>query len=289
MKKLLVLTAFLTATVVLNTSLTYKPESATRGIINKMISAINAHKGSKFTMKRLERLVGKSGLHGGDIYTKMNVNPYKVYMKMVTDPNKGTEVLYVTGEREGKALVKSGGLFFNVKLSPFSSLMTKEQHHTCLSAGFPIVAKIIGDGVKRADAEKRFDDVFKYVGDVTWANRNCYKILIEDPSWKITTYTAQKGDNMYTIASRLLIPEYSLVELNGVKNFEEKLEGRTLKVPTSYAKKTILYIDKETNFPIMQEMYDDKGIFERYEYFNVVINPPFTGNEFTEDFDEYGF
>lgn len=265
------------------------PENQTRVIINKLLAATAAHKGSTYTMRGSERLVGKSGLRVADIYTKVNVAPAKVYLKMMTDPNKGTELLYVKGERNDKVLVNAGKMIPTVTLSPFSGLVTKEQHHTILSSGFSIVNRIISEGVKKADAASKFDSVFRYVGDVTWNNRACYKVIIEDPTYGYTNYKAQKGETMYSIALKFLVPEYSMVENSGVKNFEEDLGGKTLKIPTSYARKTVLYIDKQNYFPVFQEMTDDKGVFERYEFFNLVVNPTFKSDEFTKDFSEYGF
>ena len=283
-------TVFLILTVNLFLFAGKKPENQTRAIVTKMIDAIEAHKSCIYTMRSEERIQSmKSGLRGGDIYTKININPRKSYMKMVTDPNKGTEILYVDGERNDKALVNPGRFLPTIKLSPYNSLLTKDQHHTLLSAGFSFVAKIVSEGVRKADAKQRFDEAFKIVGDVTWNGRNCYKLMIDDPTYTYTTYTAKKGENMFSIASKFLIPEYSLVELNGVKNFEEDLGGKTLKIPTSYARKTVMYIDKENYFPIFQEVSDDKGIFERYTFYNLVVNPTFKSNEFAEDFDGYNF
>lgn len=289
MKKSIVLTVVVFVSL-LNFSASEKAESQTRTIVNKMLKAIEAHKGSKYTMRSEERLVSmKTGLRGGDIYTKVNVSPKKIYMKMVTDPNKGTQVLYVEGERSNKALVNPAGFVPAIKLSPFNSLLTKDQHHTLLSSGFSIVGKITGEAVKKADAQQKFDEVFKYVGDVTWNGRNCYKIVIEDPTYKHVTYTAKSGERMYDVALKFLIPEYSLVELNKVKDFEEDLGGRTLKIPNNYAKKTVMYIDKENLFPVFQEVSDERGVFERYSFFNLVVNPAFKADEFTEDFSEYDF
>ena len=208
---------------------------------------------------------------------------------MVSDPNKGTEILFVKGERSDKALVNPGKFLPTVKLAPTSSLLTKDQHHTLVSAGFVFLGKVVAEGIRKADEQKKFDTVFKYVADVTWNGRKCYKVTVEDPTWKWTTYKAAKGETMVSIGAKLLIPEYCMIEYNGVGSFDEDLGGKTLKVPTSYAKKTVLYIDKENNFPIYQEMSDDKGVFERYEFYNLVVNPAFKSNEFTEDFDGYGF
>ncbi len=289
MKKPLLIVTVIVALAVVNFSAKIQPESQAHTIVNKMLSAINSSKGYSYTMRSNERIVGMKNLRGGDIFTKVNINPQQLYMKMITDPNKGTEILYVKGQNNNKALVNPGKMLPTIKLAPTNSLLTKEQHHIITTAGFGATARILGDAVKRADAQGKFDEVFKYEGDITWNNRSCYKIIITDPSWAYTTYKALPGEKMYDVAYKLLIPEYHLVELNGVKNFEEDLSNKTLKVPTAYARRTVLFVDKETNFPILQEMSDDKGVFERYEFYNLVINPAFKANEFTEDFDGYGF
>lgn len=289
MKKNILFSAIVLLVFTFATALKPKSESQTRSIVNKMLSTLAAHKGSTYTMKSEERIVGMKTLRGGMILTKINNTPKKIYLKMVEEPNKGTEILYVEGQRDNKVVVNPGKYLPTLKLSPFSPLLSKDQHHTPLSSGFAIVGKIIEHGVKRADERGKFDEVFKYEGDVVWNNRNCYKLVIEDPTWAITTYAAKKGEKMYDVALKFLIPEYSMVERSGVKNFEEDLGGKTLKIPTSYAKKSVMYIDKETNFPIYQEMSDEKGIFERYSFYNLVVNPAFKADEFTEDFSGYGF
>lgn len=289
MKKKLLFISIVFIVAFVNFSFMAKPENEAKRILTKMISSINGIKTISYTMRGLERIVGMKNLRGGDIYTKISYNSHKVYLKMITDPNKGTEVLYVKGERNDKALVNPGKFLPTVKLSPFNSLLTKDQHHTILSAGFLFTAKVTEAGIAKAESKNKFEEVFKYEGDVKWDGRECYKMLIEDPTWTYTTYKAAPGETMYTISQKLLIPEYCMVELNGVKSFEEDLGGRTLKVPTSYAKKTIMYIDKQTYLPVYQEMHDDKGVFERYEFYNVRINPSFSTDEFSEKFPEYNF
>jgi len=288
MKKNLVLVLMILAVSAFNFSAT-APDSQTRTIVNKMLKAMESYKTCVYTMKSEERLPDMKELRGGEIFTKVNESPRKIYMKMTADPNKGTEVLYNEGENGGKAIVKSSKVFFSLSLAPTGSLLTKDQHHTVLSVGFRLVSRIIEAGIKRADAQGKFDEVFKYAGDVTWNGRSCYKLIIEDPTWTYTTYKAQKGETMLTIASKLLISEYSIGDLNGVKSFEDDLGGRTLKVPTSYAKKTVFYVDKENNFPVFQELTDDRGIFERYQFFNLKVDPGFKADEFTKGFSGYNF
>jgi outer membrane lipoprotein-sorting protein len=265
--------SFIVAILFFNTACTAAPApSQARQIIDKMVNAIGKHTGVTFTMDAAERLISKPSEYNQiEIFTKINVSPLKIYGKVMKDPNKGTELLYVTGQRDNKIRVNPGKFLPTMTLAPTSGLLTKNQHHTLLTSGFMIVNKIVTDGIKRADARGKFDEVFKYAGDVQYKNRNCYKIVMG-------------------LAKRLLVSEYHIMELNpGSRGLDDDISGKTIKVPTSYAKKTILYIDKENNFPIYQEMSDDKGVFEKYEYSNLVVNPAFKADEFSEKFSEYKF
>ena len=264
----------------------FKPNPASsqaRQIIDNMQAAIGKHTGVTFTMDAAERLVNKPTEYNQiEIFTKVNVSPLKIYGKVLKDPNKGTQLLYVTGQHDNKIHVKSG--WFTLNLAPTSSLLTKGQHHTLLTSGFIIVRNIVADGIKRADARNAFDQVFKYVGDVQYKGKNCYKMVIDDPTFTYTTVVGQKGETVMGLAKRLLVSEYHIMDLNpSSRSLDDDVSGKTIKVSSSYAKKTILYIDKETNFPIYQEMNDDKGVFEKYEYSDLVINPVFKADDFSDD------
>lgn len=274
-----------------NTAQAAPPASQTRQIIDNMLSTISKHQGVVFNMHGVERLVGKPNENNQiNMHTKVNISPLKIYGKVLSDPNKGTELLYVTGERGNKIRVNAGKFVPTLNLGATSNLLTKNQHHTLLTSGFMIVSRIVADGIKRADAQGKFDVVFQLQGETVFQGKKCYKVLIDDPSYTYTTVVGQKGETVHTLAKRLLISEYHIMELNpSSRSLEDNVEGKTLKVPTSYAKKTVLFIDKDTNLPIYQEMNDEKGVFEKYEYTNVVLNPAFKADEFSDKFSEYNF
>ena len=119
MKKVLSISLVLIAICALNFS-ARTPESQNRAIANKMVAAMESYQTCQYTMKSEERLPDMKDLRGGEIFTKVNETPRKIYMKMTADPNKGTEVLYADGENSGKATVKSNKLFFSISLAPTS-------------------------------------------------------------------------------------------------------------------------------------------------------------------------
>ncbi len=274
--------SFITLVLLVNMGATIiTPASQTRQIVDNMLATIAKHQGVTFVMDATERIVGKPTQNNQiEMFARVNVNPLKIYGKVLKDPSKGTELLFITGQHENKIRVKSGWLPA-FTLAPTSGLLTKNQHHTLLTSGFTIVHRIVSDGVKRADGRGKFDEVFKYAGDVVYQNRNCYKLTIDDPTYTYTTVVGLKGETVLALAKRLLVSEYHIMELNpSSRGLDEDVSGKTIKVSSSYARKSVLYIDKETNFPIYQEMSDEKGVYEKYEYSNLVINPTFKADDF---------
>ncbi|MEZ4915969.1 MAG: DUF1571 domain-containing protein [Chitinophagales bacterium] len=264
-------------------SLTLKAQDAAT-VINKMISAVSAGKTYEYTLNEVERINGKNIYN--TIFTKVQENPKKIYLHNIKGENEGVEVLYVQGERGNKALVNK---MFGIKLSPFNSLIRKNNHHTVLESGFGLVLKSIKGAKQRATQEGRFNEVFQLAGSVTFDGQSCYKIVITDPTFTYVDYTIKSGETLYSISMDKAINEQLIVEKNGFSNFNSGSAGQTIKIPSSYAKKSILYINKSTFFPVYQEMHDDKGMFEKYEFLGLKVNPTFTTVDFSEDNPKYNF
>jgi outer membrane lipoprotein-sorting protein len=256
-----------------------------RAVLNDMLKNVSAGKTYEYTMIQNERINGV--MHRNKIYTKLNVKPIKVFLDNIEGANKGTQVLYVQGQNSDKVLVN---VLWGVSLSPFNSKIRKDQHHTILDSGFGILVNTLKDAVKRADAEKEFNTVFKIEGEVTYDGRKCYKMTINDPTFTYVNYTIKNGESLYDIAIRENVSEQLIVEKNSsLKGFDSAKDGMKILIPSSYAKKTILYIDKQNLHPIYQEMHDDKGLFEKYEFLGLKVNPKFADNEFDKNFPGYKF
>lgn len=254
-------------------------------IINKAISSMSTPNSYAYTFKSEERFDGsfiKVGMNA-----KLLKSPHKIYLNNTAGPNKGKEILYVKGENGNKALINT---FINVSLSPLNSMIRKGNHHTILEVGFGKVTQILKDAKARATREANFGDVFFLKGEVTLNGRACYKIEILDPTFTYVDYTIKKGESLYDIASKKNVCEQLIIEKNSsLSGFGSGSEGMVIKIPTSYAKRSVLYVDKGNYHVVFQEVYDDKGLFERYTFSNLKINPSFAADEFTKDFNGYNF
>jgi len=135
------------------------------------------------------------------------------------------------------------------------------------------------------------DKNLKLEGSIKWNNKDCYKIVMENPHYTIQNYTMQGNETVLQVAKKLYVAEYKIVELNKgiVSDPLSKAPGKTIKVPSDYGKRIVLYVDKSNFLPIVQFVYDEIGLFEQYEFYDLEINPKFPAKEFTKEFEGYKF
>lgn len=252
-------------------------------IAAKMVKAIKEVERLKYSLKITER--GRKGYNFYESSVKLNRKPRMLYLYI-----KGIEVLWTTGTNNGKALVKPNSFpYFNLNLDPMGNLMRQDQHHTINEMGFDYFGGIIEYcAIKLGD---KVDQYFYYEGEERWNNRPCYKLVINNKDFAYTTYTVGENENITSIARKLFVSEYMIVELNPkFKDYFDFLKkGQVIKVPNWYAKNVIMYIDQLYFLPIGVKVYDDKSLFEEYNYFFLQVNPTFEKDEFTKNFKGYGF
>ena len=257
-----------------------------RAIMDKMFSAIDKVETLKFTLKKAERINGE--LKYGEQDVKFNRLQKKIYT-YIQKPNKGVELLWIAGQNNGHAYINPNGFpYVNVKLDPYGSNMRKGNHHTVFEVGFDYIGKIISFMSKKNPAT--FDAIFLYQGTIKFDNKDCYKIIVDYTPFKYISYKVLEGENITDIAYKYFISDYMILKKNPtLHSFNDVKPGQIIIIPNAYARKTVLYIDKETYLPIVQTMYDDVGLFEQYEFYNLQLNPKIPDEEFTKGYKGYRF
>jgi len=255
-------------------------------IAKAMFAKTHSIKALSYTMKKTERIKGKSVLQISS--AKLNREPLKVYLKQ-SFPKDGIEVLYVQGTNNNNALVNPNGFpWFSVNLDPFGSTMRENQHHTLFNSGYDHVISILEHLYTKYNDQ--VESMAKIDGSIVWDGHNCWVVSLNNPYFKYGSYTAQKGETLLTIASKFKLSEHMMLEKNpSIKSYTESLAGRTLLIPNDYSSKMVLYIDKVRMVPLVMKVYDNEGLYENYEYTNVVINPVFKPEEFNSDYKDYHF
>jgi hypothetical protein len=224
----------------------------------------------------------------GEQDVKFIRSPKKIYT-YIHAPNKGVELIWINGHNDNKALINPNGFpYINVNLDPYGSNMRKGNHHTVHEVGFDYIGSILSRTYK--ECKNNPSQFFYYKGDVKFDNKDCYEVHVEYKNFKYQEYTVKAGETLVDIAYRNMISDYMILEKNPqIKSFEGVKAGDKIMIPNAYAQKTILYIDKSTNLPVVQKMYDEKGLYEQYEFYSLVVNKEISLEEFKSDFKEYNF
>ena len=240
----------------------------------------------KFNMAKLERINGK--LIKQESLVKLETNPLKVYSRQ-SFPKEGLEVLYKQGFENNHALINPNGFpWINIKLDPNGSTMRKDQHHTIMDAGYNLVVAILEHLFSKYGTESI--SMVRNKGTITWDNKSCWEIEMNNPFFGYINYTVKEGETLVSIADRLKLSEYMILENNSaVSSYEDVSAGQVIKIPNDYSPRIVLFIEKERMIPLVMKIYDDKGLYEQYEYRNITINSSFDAQEFSATFHEYDF
>jgi outer membrane lipoprotein-sorting protein len=253
-----------------------------RELIDKIFAAVDNVKTVRYSLQCNERIKGK--MQHTESKVKLQISPRKLYLYI-----KGIEVLWVQGQNNGNALVNPNSFpYINLNLDPYGSLMRADQHHTIHEMGYQYLYDILRDGYKKAG--DNLNKYFTVMPDEKHNGRDCYKLAITFPDFEWIPYTVKKGENLTTIARKLRVSEYMVLENNPkLGGYTDVKEGQVIKVPNAYAKMTLLLVDKEYMLPVNNKVFDDKGLFETYEYFDLKVNPPIAPEEFTKTYKDYNF
>ena len=206
---------------------------------------------------------------------KVQMKPFQVYANAIKPDN--AQLIYA-GSTPDKVRVKKGPL--KLSLSPYSSLLLKQQHHPMYRAGFGTIYKTLSKAMKDREGQ----DIMKFMkdkGTVIYDGKECYHVELIDPDYRFVNYTVKPGQTtLWQICESLTIPEYKVRMLNDI-DYDDIKPGQVIKVPSSYAKKSTLYVDKKTLLPIYQRAEDDLGLYEVYEFKSLKLNPTLTEADFT--------
>lgn len=255
-------------------------------IFNKMMAAIKNVKTAKFTFIKNERYNGK--IVESKQTCSLQESPRKIYMHILEGPNSGTETLYVEGKNDNDAYASAGKWIPTVSINPWGSLAMTKQRHSMLQLGFSYTGDLINHAyVTYKDKAAEYSN---YGGIIKFNNVDVYKITLNNKEYKIVDYKVLAGENLIKIARKLKLDEYNLLEINpDVDDYDDVKVGQVIKVPTTFAKNVLMYVDTKTFLPVYQKMSDPTGVVGEYSYLDVEINGALKAGEFTKDFDGYGF
>tara|TARA_Y100001954_G_scaffold102353_1_gene111283 strand:+ start:48 stop:848 length:801 start_codon:yes stop_codon:yes gene_type:complete len=255
-------------------------------LIDKMIKAIDDHNQMEFKMYRSER--SKNGFTDGKFYAKLINKPYKLYIKNFK-PKPGSEILYIKGQNDDKALINPNSFpYFSISLDPDNNLLLAGGHHSLREAGFTLFSNMFK--LYKVNYGEELYNRITYHGMFKWNDRVCYKISIDYPDYSTKKYTPKKGETLYSISRDQLLNIGKLREYNVKYDDDDILDvSDEIIIQNVYAKKAIIFIDNENYFPIYQLIYDEEGLYEKYQYVDLNLDISFKNEEFTRDYPEYNF
>ena len=252
----------------------------TEQLTSRMTKAIEGLTYLRCNVKAQERL--GTQIRTANSAMKISFNPFRVYIK---NPD-GVELLWVKGQNDGDAWVYPGSFpYVTLSLDPKGAVMRRNQHHTTFQAGFGTIADLLQTSATRQD--NGYVRSFRYVGDTTLQSRTCHILRSDFPQFRYVAHKVSKNETIASIADKFGCGEFRIMERNKLSVGDKLAEGSTLQVPNAYGRRVILCIDPKTYLPTVVQVNDDRGMYEKFEFSNVVPNQPIPLEEFTKGYKGY--
>ncbi|QIX60014.1 DUF1571 domain-containing protein [Hymenobacter sp. BT18] len=257
------------------------PEKMTTAVlVSRLSSAIDHLKTLRCTVRAQERMEG--GYQQARTQMKIAYNPLRLYLRN----QKGVEVLYTAGQNDNEAFVYPNSFpYVTVSLDPNGTLMRRNQHHSIFQAGFGTIAGLLHGSPQRTDHS--YERSFRYAGDTTVAGRPSYILRSDFPQFRYVTYKPAKAETIAQIADKFGCGEYRILERNNLSYGATVPAGKAVQVPNAYGRRTIVCVDQTTFLPLVVQVHDDKGLFEKFEFSEVVPNQPIAPAEFQKGYKGY--
>ncbi|UCG27455.1 MAG: DUF1571 domain-containing protein [Bacteroidales bacterium] len=256
------------------------------GLLRQMISNIRSINSLEFSMKVIYRIEGEQIEKRGRF--KLVNEPFRIYYKQEY-PRRDLEILYVDGKHNNRILVNPNSFpWINFTLDPYGRLMSENRHQTIFEAGFRLIADILESFL--VDYSEDLDKIVRYSGKKVANEIPCHHIIIEIPDFRYINYTTREGETVASIAQQKGINSYMIMENNpGIGSSRKSLGAKDILIPNCYAKRIEFCVDREKLILTSLEVYDDKGLFESFDFGDIKLNVSFHPEEFNRDFPEYGF
>ncbi|MCR5889831.1 DUF1571 domain-containing protein [Hymenobacter sp. J193] len=249
-------------------------------LVSRLSYSIDHLKTLRCTVKAQERIDGT--YQQARTQMKIAYSPLRLYLRN----QKGVEVLYVAGQNDNEAYVYPNSFpYVTVSLDPNGTLMRRNQHHSVFQAGFGTIADLLHGSAQRTDHS--FERSFRYAGDTTVAGRPGYILRSDFPQFRYITYKPAKAETVAQIADKFGCGEYRILERNSLSHGATVPAGKAVQVPNSYGRRTIVCVDQATFLPTLVQVHDDKGLFEKFEFSDVVANQPIAPAEFQKGYKGY--
>jgi len=269
---------FLSVILVLSLSFTANEalnESDAEDVYKRLNESVSAIKSMEFNLVNYERI--GDVLLRGEQHVTLTTSPFQCYILMI-EPSNGEELIYAGEKYDFQAVYEPNGFpYLQFELDPMGDLMRKNNHHTIFDLGFNSMMKMLN--FHMAESQHKLEVI-----DVVLDDKEAYKLSIDFIKFTYRSYEIVEKESISDLAERLMLNDYMLALLNDKEISDILKVGSEITIPTSYAKKIELFIDKKNGLPFSQKVFDDKGLYEHYEFSELVVNRPVSEDRFNSDF-----
>jgi outer membrane lipoprotein-sorting protein len=248
------------------------PHLEARRILGLMHQNLNGIKSHSYHLTLSERRIDNQ-THQGELFISVQNRPLKIRAEVLA-PSEGPLVEYDATTDLTNAVITPKKWLPAVKFKQHvNSKIVRRGHYGIHETTFNHFDYLIQQMEEKLQRSGNYQQGVRYYGIENKAGVSCHKIELFDAQYQIQSYQVNQEHTPIDLAKNKWIHPYKILELNPqLSSYDESTKGQRIKIPTSYAKRCVLYIDTENYLPRQLEVYDERGWFETYSFRDISIS-----------------
>lgn len=208
--------------------------------------------------------------HRSEALVSIQKNPLKISFEGIR-PNKGVRVEYDQQQSHSEAEVMPQKWAPAIRVSyDIQGKTLRRGHHSIDETSLCWFGKVIRHQERQLLATDQYPSAVRHLGETRVDGRRCFRVEILDPGYRLYPLRVAEGETLLSIARKYTINPYKILEINPeLEDYQDVKTGDMIRIPSSYSKRSVIMIDTETFLPRQIEIYDEKGLFEAYEFGNL--------------------
>jgi outer membrane lipoprotein-sorting protein len=255
-------------------------------IIRGMVEKTHAIKTITYTSHSEERFNGETRKFSSSMV--LNRKPFRLYYRQHF-PNDGLEILFREDRDKGNAWVNPNGFpYITLHLNINGTHLRKNRHHSIYEADLAFIADLLAHLYEKHKSKEGVN--FQLIGSREFDGQACWVLLQKNTDYKIISYKINQSISPLDLSQKLKINLFKILELNPKLEYDQKMSpGQCIQIPTDYGSEMEVWIDKKREIPLKIKVIDEKGLFEKYEFSKVRIDPVLSPDTYRPGNPNYRF
>lgn len=246
--------------------------SQAQAVLEQMHQKMESLTSHRYHLKLEERRL-ENTTHKAEMYISVKEHPLQVKAELLA-PQEGILVEYNEQIDKHHAVITPQKWIPSVNFRRnIDGSLLRRGHYSIHETSLTYFDKLIQRAEQLLEQRGVYQQALYLKGMAQLEGQACFQIELIDPQYQLRWYRVKPGESLLSIAREQVLNPYKILELNaGLESYGVLNSGQEIRIPSSIGQRCVIWVDQHNYLPRQIEVYDEKGLFERYSFLDIQLH-----------------